>query len=129
MPFLSNGFKTSQVFKIRCENPLAIRLSLSATGRSGEVAAIGLPTTNHFSPITSLSDIAFATSDHGRASGLPVRFQDLFLAFSQDVDLGPLRKDFDHNSYLSSYSFEPRHFPRREDLCPGLVQRMLIVQK
>jgi hypothetical protein len=33
---------------------------------------IGLPITNHFSPITS----------HGRASGPAVRFQDLFLAFS-----------------------------------------------
>jgi hypothetical protein len=32
--------------------------------------------------LTSLSDIALAKSDHGRASGPAVRFQDLFLAFS-----------------------------------------------
>jgi hypothetical protein len=39
-------------------------------------------------PLTSLSDIALATSDHGRASGLAVRLQDLFLILSQCVDLG-----------------------------------------
>ena len=36
--------------------------------------------TNHFSPITF----------HGRASGLAVRFQDLFLILSQCIDLGLL---------------------------------------
>lgn len=41
----------------------------------------------------------------------------------------PLRQDFDRNSNLFSYRFEPRHFPRCEDLGPGLVQGMLIVQK
>jgi hypothetical protein len=41
---------------------------------------IGLPITNHFSPITS----------HGRASGPAARFQDLFLILSQGVDLGLL---------------------------------------
>jgi hypothetical protein len=54
------------------------------------VASIGLPITNYFSPITSLSDIAFATSDHGRDSGLAVRLQDLFLILSQCIDLGLL---------------------------------------
>ena len=39
---------------------------------------IGLPITNHFSPITS----------HGRASGLAVRFQDLLLAFSRRFAFG-----------------------------------------
>jgi hypothetical protein len=54
MPFLSNGFKTSQVFKIRCENPLAIRLSLSATRRSGEVAALVMSLRSDYQPrITS----------------------------------------------------------------------------
>ena len=41
----------------------------------------------------------------------------------------PLRQDFDRNSNLFSDRFEPRHFPRCEDLGPGLVQGMLIVQK
>jgi len=41
---------------------------------------LGLPITNHFSPITS----------HGRASGLAVRLQDFFLILSQCVDLGLL---------------------------------------
>jgi hypothetical protein len=40
--------------------------------------------------LTSLSDIALATSDHGRASGLTVRLQNLILILSQCIDLGLL---------------------------------------
>jgi hypothetical protein len=53
-----------------------VRLITVRRGRRfGYVASIGLPITNHFSPLTSDS----------RTSGLPVRFQDLFLAFSPGV--------------------------------------------
>ena len=109
-----NGFEMRRnVLKISCAAPWP-SASLVAIGRSGEFAAlvigasiglpitnlsdivprlrvdVRLPFTNHQSLLTSLSDIALATSDHGRASGLTVRLQDLFLVLSQCVDLGLL---------------------------------------
>jgi hypothetical protein len=58
MPLSSNGLKRSRVFKIRCENPEAIseacRLRTVLRGRRfGYVASIGLPITNHFSPLSA----------------------------------------------------------------------------
>jgi hypothetical protein len=60
-------------------------------------------------PLTSLSDIALATSDRCRASGLAVRFQDLVLAFSPGAS-------------RLAFRTRPRRRPRKRTMlmCPHL---------
>jgi hypothetical protein len=104
-----NGLEPGHnILNISSVNPLTISqtwwLLTARIGRGfGYVASIGLPISNHLSAshlspilppspfdaltlaqgrlLTSLSDVALATSDNGRASGLAVCFEDLILAF------------------------------------------------
>jgi hypothetical protein len=75
MPFLSNGLETHHTFlKLSCANLLAIGqacrlLTVRRGPHFGDVASIGLPITNHFSPIT----LRRANACSGQASHLPVR--------------------------------------------------------
>jgi hypothetical protein len=62
----------------------------ACSGRASHLSLFTCHQSPNLSLLTSLSDIALATSDHGRASGLTVRLQDLFLVLSQCVDLGLL---------------------------------------